>query len=92
MGVPQPDSIARIGGDRLDDPSLSPAQRIAKKRKSLGQVDAELFAPDAADLSVRDVGSGRVRRARGGSRRSSFLGDTDWAKPPAGDFSLLGDL
>lgn len=95
MGTPYipPDSTAVIRyNDAANEPGISDAERIRRKRRDLGKLDAALLAPDAADESVQQQGAARVRGIRKGSRRDSFLGNLDFGMPAPGSSSLLGDV
>lgn len=49
----------------------------------------EAMPPDVADIAVRDISTGRVRKTRGGSTRSAILG-TFSPTAPLGSSSILG--
>lgn len=66
-------------------PALSPeekAKRMAERNVVLQQAAdkkasrdaASLVPPDLADIALRDVSSGKVRKVRAGSTRDSILG------------------
>ena len=57
-------------------------------RRADGKAGFEDVAPDAADIAVRDIVTGRVSRARRGSMQSAF-GDFSAASPLGAD-SILG--
>ena len=58
--------------------------KLQKRRRYLASTNT----PDAADLAIRDLATGRARRARGGSS-SSALGSFSPTKPMGAD-SILG--
>lgn len=70
------------------EPGLSNEELIKRKRAELGDLDPA--KKDAADIALRDVMSGKVRRARGGST-SSALG-LFAPTAPLGRDSILGSM
>lgn len=58
--------------------------KLQARRRQLASTNT----PDAADLAIRDLATGRARRARGGSS-SSALGSFSPTKPMGAD-SILG--
>lgn len=51
---------------------------------------AQALPADAAEIALRDAETGKVTRARRGSRRESMMFGDFNAMPPAGSSSLLG--
>jgi hypothetical protein len=72
-GIPSANALATIkhNGDSAE-PGLGLEELIRRKRAELGPLEPQPL--DTADIALRDVTSGRVRRARAGSSRNSILG------------------
>lgn len=62
---------------------------IAQGLTGDGSTGFEQLPPDVADLVLRDVTTGRAKRARGGSTRSAILGAFD-VNAPLGASTILG--
>lgn len=89
LGTAPADSVARIKHNGASsEPGLSDTELVRRKRQ---EMRFEALDADLADVVLRDVSSGRVRRARAGSTRG-LLGQAFNASAPIGRPSILGDL
>lgn len=89
----EPNATATIKyNDSSVQPGLSDAELVRRRRRELGQQDTSYLAlgvpPDVADIALRDVTTGRARRARGGSTRSVLGLAFDTAAPLGRDTIL----
>lgn len=94
MGPAQDNSVAIIRNDTTKKGSsgeagIDPVERARRKKLEIGKPSVEV-TPDLADIALRDASSGKVMKARRGSRKDSLLGGMEFATPPMGNSSLLG--
>ena len=98
MGAAVPNSTASIKyNGSSQEPGLSVDEQVARKRAELGPrlnpdgTIAPPTPPDIADIASRDLMSGQVRKARGGSTASAILGSFNPTAPLCAP-SILGSF